>query len=73
MVAPSVPCTILTPVAPQSLSFRPLVVPETAVIEVHLPQVSFSCAARRPEPSKRPASARRAPKPRRFDAGEPVS
>eukprot|EP00887_Chlorella_sp_A99_P006919 scaffold2.g6919.t1 len=33
MVAPSVPCTLLTPVAPHSLSFRPLVVPESSVIE----------------------------------------
>jgi NAD+ kinase len=37
MVAPSVPCTIITPVAPHSLSFRPLVVPESSVIEIHLP------------------------------------
>jgi NAD+ kinase len=37
MVAPSVPCTILTPVAPHSLSFRPLVIPESSVVEVHLP------------------------------------
>ena len=40
MVAPSVPCTILTPVAPHSLSFRPLVVPETSVIEIHIPESS---------------------------------
>lgn len=40
MVAPSVPGTILTPVAPHSLSFRPIVVPESSVIEVHLPQSS---------------------------------
>ena len=44
MVAPSVPCTILTPVAPHSLSFRPIVVPESSVIEVHLPQSSRSHA-----------------------------
>ncbi|GAB4813418.1 hypothetical protein N2152v2_000464 [Parachlorella kessleri] len=44
MVAPSVPCTLLTPVAPHSLSFRPLVVPESSVIEVHLPQASRSHA-----------------------------
>lgn len=40
MVAPSVPCTILTPVAPHSLSFRPLVVPETSLIELHVPNSS---------------------------------
>lgn len=31
MVAPSVPCSLLVPVAPHSLSFRPLVVPEQSV------------------------------------------
>lgn len=46
MVAPSVPCTILTPVAPQSLSFRPIVVPESAEIEIHLPQESRARSAR---------------------------
>jgi NAD+ kinase len=46
MVAPSVPCTLITPVAPQSLSFRPLVVPETAVIEVHLPKSTRARSAR---------------------------
>ncbi|EFN53556.1 hypothetical protein CHLNCDRAFT_136701 [Chlorella variabilis] len=44
MVAPSVPCTLITPVAPHSLSFRPVVVPEHSVIEVHLPQSSRSHA-----------------------------
>ncbi|PRW51101.1 ATP-dependent zinc metalloprotease FTSH chloroplastic isoform A [Chlorella sorokiniana] len=44
MVAPSVPCSLLVPVAPHSLSFRPLVVPEQSVIEVHLPQSSRSHA-----------------------------
>ncbi|PSC74131.1 ATP-NAD kinase [Micractinium conductrix] len=44
MIAPSVPCTLLTPVAPHSLSFRPVVVPEHSVIEVHLPQSSRSHA-----------------------------
>lgn len=46
IVAPSVPCSILTPVAPQSLSFRPLVVPETSLIEVHLPHSARANAAR---------------------------
>jgi len=44
MVAPSVPGTILTPVAAHSLSFRPIVVPESSVIEVHLPQDARSHA-----------------------------
>jgi NAD+ kinase len=46
MVAPSVPCTIVTPVAPHSLSFRPIVVPETSVLEVHLPEGARAAAAR---------------------------
>lgn len=37
MVAPSVPGTLITPIAPHSLSFRPLVVPESSQIAVHLP------------------------------------
>jgi len=46
MVAPSVPCTLLTPVAPHSISFRPIVLPETAVIEIHLPPEARSKSAR---------------------------
>ena len=37
MVAPSVPATLLTPVAPHSLSFRPLVLPEACDLALHLP------------------------------------
>ena len=37
MVAPSVPSTLLTPIAPHSLSFRPLVVPESSQIQILLP------------------------------------
>ncbi|GAX73346.1 hypothetical protein CEUSTIGMA_g799.t1 [Chlamydomonas eustigma] len=37
LIAPSVPCTILTPIAPLSLSFRPIVVPESSSISVQLP------------------------------------
>ena len=37
MVAPSVPCILVTPVAPSSLSFRPIIVPETSKIEVAIP------------------------------------
>lgn len=40
MVAPSVPCSLVTPVAPLSLSFRPLVVPETSDIVVRVSEVS---------------------------------
>ncbi|CAD7701822.1 unnamed protein product [Ostreobium quekettii] len=42
MVAPSVPCTIITPVAPLSLSFRPLVVPETSDIVILIAEDSKS-------------------------------
>lgn len=38
--APSVPCVVITPVAPHSLSFRPIVIPETALIEITLPMSS---------------------------------
>lgn len=44
MVAPSVPGSLLTPIAPQSLSFRPLVVPESSAIEIRLPYSSRSHA-----------------------------
>jgi NAD+ kinase len=37
MVVPSVHCTLITPIAPHSLSFRPIVVPDTSVIEVRVP------------------------------------
>jgi hypothetical protein len=30
MVAPSVPCTLVTPLSPHSLSFRPLIIPGAA-------------------------------------------
>jgi NAD+ kinase len=44
MVAPSVPCTLLTPLAPLSLSFRPLIVPESSDTLVRLPGYSRSHA-----------------------------
>eukprot|EP01059_Diplonema_ambulator_P005007 TRINITY_DN14746_c0_g3_i1.p1 TRINITY_DN14746_c0_g3~~TRINITY_DN14746_c0_g3_i1.p1 ORF type:complete len:321 (+),score=74.29 TRINITY_DN14746_c0_g3_i1:96-1058(+) len=37
MVAPSVPCTLLTPIAPSSLSFRPILINEQSVVEIVLP------------------------------------
>ena len=37
MVAPSVPCMLLTPIAPSSLSFRPVIIPESSKIEVLIP------------------------------------
>lgn len=44
MVAPSVPCTLITPMAPLSLSFRPLLVPETSEIVIRIPRYSRSHA-----------------------------
>ena len=44
MVAPSVPCTLLTPTAPLSLSFRPLIIPESSDILVRLPVYARSHA-----------------------------
>ena len=38
MIAPSVPCTVLTPIAPLSLSFRPLVIPESSSICIQVPE-----------------------------------
>lgn len=37
MVAPSVAGTLITPIAPHSLSFRPVVVPESSEIVVQIP------------------------------------
>lgn len=36
MVHPSVPCTLLTPICPRSLSFRPLIFPLSTKIEVRI-------------------------------------
>ncbi len=44
MVAPSVPCGIITPIAPHSLSFRPIIVPESSDVEVHVPESQRSHA-----------------------------
>ena len=38
LVAPTVPCILLTPVAPHALSARPLVLPSNSEIEVHVPK-----------------------------------
>eukprot|EP00892_Ulva_mutabilis_P002108 jgi/Ulvmu1/11899/UM081_0058.1 len=46
MVAPSVPCMIITPIAPHSLSFRPIVVAETSDIVIHVPSDSTVQGAR---------------------------
>merc|ERR1712050_104146 len=44
MVHPSVPAIMLTPVSPHSLSFRPVVLPDSAVITVGLP-LTARCGA----------------------------
>ena len=38
LVAPTVPSILLTPVAPHALSARPLILPSSSVIEVHVPK-----------------------------------
>ncbi|KAG2484825.1 hypothetical protein HYH03_016392 [Edaphochlamys debaryana] len=58
MVAPSVPCTVMTPIAPLSLSFRPLVIPESSSICVHLPTCARS-HARASFDGKKPMRVRR--------------
>lgn len=42
MVHPSVPGIILTPVCPHSLSFRPVVLPDSAIITVKVPHTARS-------------------------------
>lgn len=44
MVAPSVPCTLITPLSPHSLSFRPLIIPENADLMIRLPENARSHA-----------------------------
>jgi len=44
MVSPSVPCTLLTPLSPQSLSFRPLVIPESSELLISVPRYARSHA-----------------------------
>ena len=38
LVSPTVPCILLTPVAPHGLSARPLVLPSSSTIEVRVPR-----------------------------------
>jgi NAD+ kinase len=38
LVAPTVPCVLLTPVAPHALSARPLVLPGNSIIDVQVPK-----------------------------------
>ena len=40
MVAPSVPCMLMTPIAPSTLSFRPVIIPESSTIEVSIPSTA---------------------------------
>ncbi|GLI59240.1 hypothetical protein VaNZ11_001086 [Volvox africanus] len=58
VVAPSVPCTVFTPIAPLSLSFRPVVIPESSSICVHLPTCARS-HARASFDGKKPMRVRR--------------
>jgi len=40
IAAPSVPCNLVTPIAPSSLSFRPVILPESSKIEVAIPHTA---------------------------------
>jgi len=42
LVAPTVPCVLLTPVAPHALSARPLVLPASSAIEIQVPRYARS-------------------------------
>jgi NAD+ kinase len=44
VVHPDVPCILITPVSPHSLSFRPIILPESTVIEIRVSQKSRSSA-----------------------------
>jgi len=44
MVHPGVPAILLTPVSPHSLSFRPAVLPDSAVVTIGLP-LTARCGA----------------------------
>ena len=37
IVAPSVPCILFTPVCPHTLSFRPLIFPDSSIIRLQVP------------------------------------
>ena len=40
MVHPTVPCIMLTPICPHSLSFRPIIVPSTVELQIRVPEGS---------------------------------
>lgn len=59
LIAPSVPCMIISPVAPLSLSFRPVVIPESSIVCVQLPQDARSNARVSFDGKKRESAAQR--------------
>ncbi|GBG78659.1 hypothetical protein CBR_g27885 [Chara braunii] len=53
MVHPNVPCMLFTPICPHSLSFRPVILPDSALLELRVPEsarssafVSFDCKSK---------------------------
>ncbi|XP_002981035.2 probable NAD kinase 2, chloroplastic isoform X2 [Selaginella moellendorffii] len=44
MVHPNVPCMLFTPICPHSLSFRPVILPDSAILELKVPSDSRSNA-----------------------------
>ncbi|MEW5299340.1 MAG: hypothetical protein WDW36_002366 [Sanguina aurantia] len=59
MVAPSVPCSIITPMAPLTLSFRPIVVPENSIIAIHVPERARAPGGRASFDGKKPIRLKR--------------
>ncbi|XP_009627123.1 NAD kinase 2, chloroplastic isoform X1 [Nicotiana tomentosiformis] len=44
MVHPNVPCMLFTPICPHSLSFRPVILPDSAILELKIPEDARSNA-----------------------------
>lgn len=44
IVHPSIPCVVITPICPHSLSFRPIVVSDTTSVRVRVPETARSSA-----------------------------
>jgi NAD+ kinase len=44
LISPTVPCIALTPICPHTLSFRPVVVPDTTIIHLQIPLNARSAA-----------------------------
>lgn len=45
MVAPTVSCILITPICPHTLSFRPIILPDTSLIKIRIPETATSDAS----------------------------